>query len=187
MRYVIGVLGVVLIMLIAVVMLTNTITRGPRGQEGPRAVDLTEYVDKDSRVIYEVQGRIIAPEDYRVIRITVTPTERKLEIFSGYDGRVEQTHRFANTSRSYDTFLYALSGAGFSRQRPAAQENEKGMCPQGRRFIYELKENNDQALRTWSTSCSRTDGSFGGDGRMVKRLFEGQIPDYRDAVRGIRL
>jgi hypothetical protein len=183
MRYAVAILGVIAVVVIATFLLFG---RQP-DTEQPRQDIMVEYSNLPAEVIHTTRGPIVGDEDFRTIRIYVNRVERGIEILHGYDDRVEVRQTYNNNEAAYSTFMLALDQAGFGHERSTAIEDERGVCPLGRRFIYELMDGADAVIRTWGTSCSRRQGSFNGDANQVRRLFEQQIPDFRDITRDVRL
>jgi hypothetical protein len=185
MKYAAGVIGVVLVAIIAIIMLVRR-TPEPR-TDIPQETVLSDYANRDGRVRYTIDGRINAREDHRTIVITVSRTERMLEIYQGYENDVLRRETFVNSEGAYSTFLRALESAGFSQERETDIHNYTGICPQGRRHVYELLDGPEEIMRTWDTSCSRRLGSFDGNSSLVRQLFQRQIPDYSRLTSGVRL
>lgn len=186
MKAVLGIFGIILILLVMIVFL---FTRGPSPAtpEGERRVDLAEYADSAATATYTIQGALVAEEDYREIRISVNRNSRDIEIIRGYNNSIIASQTFSNTQAAYDEFLHGLKNAGFSSSKEARYETEKGVCPLGKRFIYELEEFGDRLVRLWSSSCNRSDGSLAGNSTLIGRLFENQIPGHREITRDIKL
>lgn len=188
MKYIIGVIAIILIAIGAILLLViRTPDVNDQNENADPAIDLTEYIESGTSVTFTVEGELTALEERRAIRVSVSQDTRTIEIINGYNGGVVKRQTLSNDSSAYDEFLHGLKYAGFSRNQEAAFEDETGVCASGRRFIYELRQNGDDTLRLWSTSCDRDDGSFAGNRSQVERLFEEQIPDYRDFVRGVDL
>lgn len=185
MKYILGTLAVVILLVLAIVLFSTTSNRGST-QEGVRRVDLTNYINTHSAVSWTEQGKVVGPEEHRQVRIAVSSSERRIEILKGYDQAVERSQTFPNTPESYDRFMRSLVEVGFSRQRDAERTDYRGICPLGKRFIYTLNSGKSDELFLWSTSCSRKEGTFGGNSGIVQKLFQHQIPDYNDFVRGVR-
>lgn len=189
MKYILGVFGVIVLLLLVVILIVRSGPSEPisTAQTGKPQVNLGEYEAKPATAVFTVRGQITADETRRAIRISVSQQERVIEILDGYDESVLSRHTFPNNSEAYRVFLSALSSAGFTREQETEIKDERGVCPFGRRYVYKLQDGSTQAFRTWSTSCRREQGSFGGNSGVVRRLFEQQIPDYRTVTRGIRL
>lgn len=189
MKYILGVFGVIVLLLLIVILIFRSGPSEPVSdvQTGKQQVSLAEYESKPATVSMVVRGQIVADETRRAIRITVTQQERAIEILEGYDEAVVSRQTFPNNTDAYKVFLSALNSAGFTRERETLIKDERGTCPFGRRYVYKLQDGSEQVFRAWSTSCRREDGSFGGNASTVRRLFEKQIPDYQTAIRGVRL
>ncbi len=189
MKYILGVFGVIVLLLLIVILIVRSgpSTPAPNAQTGKIQVNLGEYESKPATVSLTTRGEVTADETRRAIRITVTQQERAIEVLEGYEETVVSRQTFPNNSDAYKVFLSALSAGGFTREQDTEFKDERGVCPFGKRHVYRLQDGSEQVFRAWSTSCRRSQGSFGGNSNTVIRLFEQQIPDYRTVVRGIRL
>lgn len=186
MKYVIGVIGVVLLTILAIVLIVTRDTGTQPKQTGKSAVSLYETAKNGGTVTYTVEGQVVGEEEHRAVRITVSSDTRKIEIIRGYNNSVEKTQTFTNTQAGFEEFLKALELAGFNRKRDYTPEDYRGVCPLGRRFIYEFEKSGEESLKTWSTSCSAKEGTFGGTATTIRTLFEKQIPEYNKAISGVR-
>jgi hypothetical protein len=180
MKYIIGVIGVVLVLIIAIFMI---VVNGPESTDttqkgGNEVVSLFDTARSNGTVRYTLEGRLVGEDQRRAIRISVNSNSRTIEVLKGYNEGVERSQTYGNTSAGFEEFLKALDEAGFSKKRNFSPEDEAGVCPLGNRFVYELRKGTDQELRTWSTSCSAKHGTFGGATSTVQQLFQNQIPDY---------
>ena len=189
MKYILGVIGVVVLAIIAIALLLRSPAPN-NGQKpgGKPAVKLADFSsDTGSNVTWTMQGPVEGQDQRRSVRITVSPNERRLEILAGYEESVERTQTFSNNTQAYETFIQALNNAGFARERDVPLKDERGVCPLGNRFIYELRDDGDQKLRTWSASCNTAAGPFAGNALLTRQLFQRQIPDYNKQVRDVNL
>lgn len=189
MKYVLGVLGVILVVVLAVVLISRggNDDKPPAGQQGKRVVKVSEENRQGTSVSVTTQGKLVGEDQRRSIRITVSQDERRLEILTGYEEAIERTQVYPNTPSAYENFLIAIDFAGFSRERKAKTTDERAVCPLGRRYIYELKEYSQELIRSWSASCGTQWGTFGGKGSTIRKLFQAQIPDYNTQVKGVKL
>jgi hypothetical protein len=184
-RYLIGVLVVIALLAATIVWL---VARPPaERREAQQQINLTEFVATPASVTLTREGRIVGEEEHNSIRITVNRNQRQIEHIRGYNGRVVNSLTYPNTQPAFDHFMHALVVAGFTTQQKPRYESLKGVCPFGNRFIYELTKDGRPIMRLWSTSCRREDGSFAGRADQVRRLFIGQIPQYREFTRGLAL
>lgn len=186
------VISALVFLAVVIVGFIAVLTLRPKKSETNQAVNkpvvLTEYQNTDATVTLTTEGRIVAEEDHRVIRITVSRNSRLIEIIKGYQGGVERSQLLPNTEAAFSDFLSALQVAGFtSVDRASRSKSEAGVCPTGQRFIYELRSNQEELIRTWSTSCSGGQGNFKGRDSLVRQLFNLQIPDYEQYTRSLTL
>lgn len=186
MKYFISGAGVLLI-IIAFLVLIFAVVRRPSVEEVVERTELSSVADSTSEVTYTVYGRIVADEEFRAIRITVNNQARTVQVLQGYDLIVEKQEQFSNNNRAYRAFLNALDTAGYTESRSFPSEREDGYCASGRRAVYQLRVNNVERQRTWSSSCRQSRGTFGGNSSAVSALFRAQIPEYSSFVRGVRL
>lgn len=186
-RYIAAIAGVVILLIIVLFLIFG---RSSKKQDAPapsKTTNLTQYAPRDSFATYTTQGRVVGEDAYHSIRITVTPTERRLEILDGYADTVQRSQSFDNTQLAYQQFLAALDRAGFGRTQTTKNAKPDGVCPLGNRFIYQLDNNGDKVINSWATSCAKVDGNFGGTTGLVRTLFQQQITDYSKLVTGVRL
>ncbi|MDZ7744403.1 MAG: hypothetical protein U5K77_01435 [Candidatus Saccharibacteria bacterium] len=183
-RYGLALLGAIIAVIVIVVLIAVRLMT-PSADIPVEQVDVTDYVDTSATVRYTVQGNIVGQDEFNAVRISVTKGRRTVEQLSGYTGSVVNRQTYPNNQAAFEAFLYALDKAGYTEEQVARSDDERGMCPFGRRFIMEIEEEGDEVSRLWATSCSRRDGSFGGDMSTVRKLFEAQITDYRDLTSGL--
>lgn len=188
MKYIIGGAGVVLILAIFIGIIFAVVNRTEEQQESIEpGITLTEAVDQESRVEFTTYGRIIADEEFRAIRFKIDQQRRVMEVLHGYNLTIEERYELPNTAASYEAFLSALQNEGFLATQASHYDSEQGLCSNGKRYVYELFMDSQSEQRTWSTSCRSTRGTFSGQQRAVERLFQAQIPDYRDLTRSVKL
>jgi hypothetical protein len=187
MRYAIVVLLTLFLIIIGIVVL---IGRGNRNASTQTAstVKLADQVDKDfTRVSWTMQGELVGEEERRAVRVTVSESERVVEVLEGYEENIGKRKTFANTKAAFDTFIQALDRLGFGRQQETKITDERGVCPLGNRFIYELSSGGEQIFRTWSDNCLDSNGTYGGSTSLARQIFKNQITDYDKFVRGVDL
>ncbi len=186
MKYLLGVFATVFVLIASIFWVVN---RGSNDAVKPveKATVLTEYADSSAKAIYELHGELVANEQRQAVRITVDRNQRTFEVLDSYNQNVVSTKSFTNNSAAFEEFVYGLSRAGFISKQTARFDSEKGVCPRGNITIYKLSDHGSEISRLWSGSCSKTAGSFDGNSRTVKGLFEAQIPKYRDLVRDVEL
>lgn len=188
MKYVIGGAGIVIILALFIWIIFAVVNRSDDMPE----VDETEIVlsetnEQGSQVQFTTYGAIVADEEFRAIRFTFDQQQRVMEVLNGYTLAIQDSYEFPNTAAAYETFLFALENEGFMNSQLSEFESERGLCSAGTRSVYELFIDGESEHRTWSTSCRSTKGTFAGNARSIERLFQAQIPDYRELTRQVRL
>jgi hypothetical protein len=159
---------------------TTTPTPTPTPQ-----VSLTDRVGSDARVRYTIVSPVAANETHNSIVITVSPANRTVQALQSYEDIVADSRDFPNNQAAFADFAQALQDAGFTKTNASTDEDERGACPTGQRYVYELIDNSGTVSRLWSTSCNNQ-GTFSGNAALIRQLFQAQIPDYtkfRSSVR----
>lgn len=183
MRYIVG-----LIVIVALILFGVLIFDGGDSPKTPGEIPTTlpEYASTDAYVSWTVKGAVNATEEHREIRITVSRNGRNVEVIQGYEGNVIKANPLSNTEAAFSEFLHSLERAGFRKVKNTSLTDDSGVCPTGQRFIYEVKNTDDEDLRLWAASCSGV-GTFAGQVAIIENLFKKQIPDYNDFTRDVRL
>lgn len=172
---------------LAVIVFGFIIFRGGGPENTPVAPrTLPSLASTDAEMRYTIDGSPInSDQEHRSVQIVIGRTQSTVTIFRGYEGRVLKSKSYANNQNAYEAFLSALERLRYSAIKRGAQESELGACPLGNRYIYEVINNGDQNTRSWSTSCGGQ-GNFGGtNAATTRKVFQNQIPDYREFIQGI--
>jgi hypothetical protein len=185
MRYGVGVIAIVAAAFLAIFLILA------RGGDKPttrtkQPLKLVEYASRNSEVTLTTQGRIVGLDKFKSVRISVSAQERTIDVLTGYNGDIEKTQTLTNTEQAYDAFLHALQTADFMRTKKALYPDERGVCPLGHRYIYDLEDDNSQILHSWSANCGNV-GTSAGRTALVRQLFQNQIPDYNKFTAGLQL
>lgn len=172
-----------------VLILTFAFGRRPSGNtsnknQTKKVFNLNEYSERDSKVVATFDGPINGDDEHRAIKITVSRGSRTIDVIQGYQGKVIKTQTYPNNPDAYYDFIHALARTGFGKTRKSDIDSEVGICATGRRFTYEVFDNNDRVSRTWAASCVK--GNSPAASETVNNLFRMQITDYNDIVSGVR-
>jgi hypothetical protein len=184
MRYVIGFLISIGLIILVFVMLfrgggdTTTAPNAPKR--------LVDYANTTAIVRLTEDYPVSANQTHRQVVTTVGRDQTTLEVKTGYEGDILRSQQFDNNPTSYANFLRALHLAGFAQgSNEETLRDERGYCPTGRRYIYEIRQGSQIIQRYWSTSCGK--GSFEGKAVTVRSLFKRQVPDYNKLTSGLQL
>lgn len=152
-----------------------------------KTVNVTDYADKgSSKVVLTIGGRINGDDQHRSIRITVDSYMRTAEIIQGYEDKVIQTQTAVNNPSAYEKFIFAISRYGFSKERKTTLTDDRGVCPLGQRFVYEIYNDNNLVMRRWATTCG-SNGTTAGSPSQLNTLFQRQVTDYSKFVNNVQL
>jgi hypothetical protein len=126
-----------------------------------------------------VRGPIVADENFRSYQIQITPNNRNLTIYKGYEDQVIDNESLGNNIPSYKQFVYALDQAKLmnNNELTGAANNIAGVCATGFLYQFTILNNNKQVKQLWTTSCNGVGGSLGINFNPVLNLFIVQIPN----------
>jgi hypothetical protein len=174
MRYFIGLLASIGLIILVFVLVLRGFSGGP---EVENKDPLSNYASSDAIVRLTVDGRIVSDLEHRAYQITVGRSEVRLETLKGYEYEIIQTKTYENNQESYHNFLRALDIAGFAKGvDDKNNRDERGVCAEGRRYVFEVLKGTSEEQRYWATSCGG-EGTFKGNVAAVRALFDNQIPD----------
>jgi hypothetical protein len=193
-RYVGGFVATIIVIIILILgynmlrkVAVQTTDNTPNNSESnTKSNSLTSADYKNQPVTYTVRGSITGNEEHNSIRITVSPSVRRVEVMQGYSNTVIKTSDTPNTQAAYDAFISALQGAKFTTVRKSTQVREQ-TCPLGKQYVYQVAPDNVDPFLSWATSCGRKQGTFNGNGSTIQELFRKQIPNYGEFTRGVDL
>lgn len=135
----------------------------------------------------ETEGPVVAASEQFSYKIEVSSGVVSMRVYQAYGAKLFREKSYLNSPESYDAFLHALSTMNVTARRegssPEDDFSETGICPTGRRYVFEL----DSSLRRWSTSCSAEQGTAGFSMGPVRSLFQRQVPDFSELVSGTGL
>lgn len=183
---------IVIIAIAAIVSLGQAVFKGGGNTSQPnidvgREALLSTGVDRS--VAMTVRGPIVADENFRSYRISVSPNSRTITTYKGYLQTAIDTKTFGNNSRAYDEFVHALDLA--NAMKGTAFEGDKddtrGICATGIVYEFETIQAAQTVKRLWTSTCSGSKGSLAASVPQIKGLFVGQIPGNETLLRTVNL
>ena len=135
-----------------------------------------------SVIRYTVTSPIVADENYRETRMTISRNARTVEVLHGYARVVEKSATLPNNTEAYKAFLGALSAASFSAKRDNVQGDRRTSCVTGNHYYFELSLGSEKKVDSWTTSCSLKSGDFAGDNDAIAQMFKDQYPNYSEVT-----
>lgn len=144
---------------------------------------LHSYASTDAEVQMTIDGPVNANQNHQQVRIIVGRDNVTFEQLQGYDGNVTNMQTYGNTQNAYVAFLFSLARAGFSKGNvdPNSSE-ERGLCPLGERYVFQLTQDGKDIERYWVTSCGGP-ATYLGVPDLTISLFKAQVPNYGDLTQ----
>ena len=147
---------------------------------------LHSYASTDAEVQMTIDGPVNANQNHQQVRVTVGRDNVSFEQLQGYDGNVTNMQDFANTQNAYTVFLFSLARGGFSQgNNDPSLSDERGFCPLGDRYIFELIQDGRDIERYWATSCGNK--TYLGAFDLTVNLFKAQVPNYDKLAQNFTL
>jgi hypothetical protein len=143
----------------------------------------------DRAVRLTVRGPIVADEQFRSYRITITPSSRTLTTYTGYLGTKVDEVILANNTPSYEQFVFALDRANLTKgvEFSGDKNDTRGICATGRVSQYEILKGASAVKNLWTSTCSGSTGSLDASATQLTSLFVNQIPNASTLVRKVFL
>lgn len=187
MRYVIGFLIAVGLVVIFVIILIRAFFGGSGETPIEQRVNLADYERTGVVMRMVIDGPVTSNNEHRQVHIQVGRENNTMQIVRGYQGEVLQREEVASNSTAYGNFLRAADLLGYTQGNDSpALEDYRGHCPFGVRYVFQIVDGDDVKQQYWATSCGDT-GSFGGRADEVVQLFQAQIPNYSDITSEAQL
>jgi hypothetical protein len=176
MRYFIGFLVTIGLIILLIILLVGGGGDNKEVENRP----LSSYANTDAVAIMTVDGIVNSAQIHQQIRISVDKDQVRYERIRGYDGTVEDSRTYDNSTNAYTAFLKSLAFVGFAKgETPKGMADERGYCPLGSRYIFELSQGSRDIQRFWSTSCNQ-EKTYLGNRQATVELFRRQVPDFND-------
>lgn len=183
MRYFTAFLVALGLIVLVFVIIIKALTGGKPKQQ----IDLNSYATTDAVVRMTIDGPVNADSIHHQIQVSVDNSQTEIQIMNGYQGTVKTDKTYDSNQPAFEEFLHALNLAGYTRGNPDPKvSDERGYCPQGSRYVFELLQGGDTIQRYWSTACGGQ-GTYKGNTTLTRALFQAQIPDFDKLTGSIQL
>lgn len=136
-----------------------------------------------------VRGAIVAQENFRSYQITISPSQRTIQTFSGYLGTVIEQQTLTNNVAAYDQFVHALDKANMVKGTPftGEQNDVLGICATGKLYEFSTLKDTNTVEMLWTSTCGGSPGSLQANTSQLSQLFLAQIPDGSRMISGLSL
>ncbi len=145
--------------------------------------------DDGRSVSMSVRGPIVANEDFRSYRITVSPSSRQFQAFTGYLDQVTAQQTLGNNTAAYSQFVNALNKANFANSTPfeGDKNDVQGICATGKVYEFRIYSGTQEQAMLWTSTCSGSPGSLRASVTQVSQLFMNQIPSGSTIEASLKL
>ncbi|MBM3210146.1 hypothetical protein FJZ39_02300 [Candidatus Saccharibacteria bacterium] len=159
----------------------NEATTSQPADDGRAALLAT---DTTRSVRFTQRGPIVADENFRSYQITVSTDNRTITAYEGYLQNALDSKTYANNSRAYEEFVFALDKANMMNGDAFEGEADdtRGLCATGNVYEYEVLQGNRVVKRLWSTDCDGSKGSLEASVEQLNNLFHNQVPDSDEVL-----
>lgn len=141
----------------------------------------------DRAVRLKVRGNIVADEDFRSYQIQITPNERILALYKGYEKQEFDNITLDNNIPAYEQLVYALNRARMMNNSELTGESNdtRGICASGLLYEFQILKADKVLKSLWTTSCNRPRGSLGVSLAPLTSLFTVQISGAQTKINGL--
>ena len=182
MRYFLGFLIVLGLIILAIILLLRLIFGGGGEDTQTPKANLIDYARTSKVMRLTIDGPINYHGEHQRVRIDVGTDENQVVLIQGYQSDVIERRSFSNNPEAYANFLRALDLAGYTLgDDDESLADERGFCPEGNRYVFEIVDGSETEQRYWDTSCGGT-RTFNGETGLIRSLFTEQIPNYDEII-----
>lgn len=183
---------VIIVAIAGLVALARLLFTGSSNSSTPKVNETQQSLlntGADRSVSMTVRGPIVAEEDFRSYRITVSPASRQIQTFKGYLDTVIDQQTLSNNTAAYEQFVFALDKANFAKGVPFEGERNdvRGICAVGRVYEFAVLNAGESKHMLWTSTCSGSAGSLRANSSQLSQLFLNQIPDGSSITRDLKL
>jgi hypothetical protein len=165
MKYFLGFLGVVALVILVFILVIRGFSGGSK-QPKPQS-QLSDYTNTSTVMRMTIEGPVVADQNYDEIRITVGRDANIIEVVNGYQDKVVSAKTYPNNSEAYANFLRAIQLLGYTQGDTTGKlDDERGYCPTGNRYVYEIVSGGSDVQRYWIGTCSV--GTFKGKSSTIR-------------------
>jgi hypothetical protein len=134
-----------------------------------------------------VRGEIVADDNFRSYQIEITPNQRTLVTYNGYEDQATNVVTLENNIPAYEQFVYALYRANLIKgaELTGDSNDTRGVCATGYLYEFTILKDNKSVKHLWASSCSNARGSLSANTSQLVNLFTAQIPGYQPIIENL--
>jgi len=156
----------------------------------------TSQVDQDREALLNtstgrsvqmtVRGPIVAEENFTSYRVSVSNSERSMNVYKGYIEEQTNAKTLGNNTQAYEQFVYALDKANMSKGKGNADDSKlkdiRGICARGYVYEFSVLSGGNEVRSLWTSTCDGSKGSLDASKDQLAQLFLAQIPESNELV-----
>jgi len=173
------------ILVVLVVFVVRLLTGNDGTQIQNNYRDLLVNFNDTSKITMTVRGSIVGDEAYRQYEVEISPKQRLISLFQGYQLKELTSKSVINNNKAYEQFVYALDNYGFLDNVIVNTDDVRGVCPTGKLYIFNAMRDGDSIGNLWTTSCSSQKGNLKSKLSSIKDLILMQIPEYKSIISSL--
>lgn len=184
MRYFIGFFITIGLIILLIIML---VSGGGKPKVPTTSKTLDSYAVTSAQVRMTIDGPVNSDQQHQQVRVTVDRDNVTFEQIQGYGNNVVNLQHYANNQDAYAVLLLSLAHAGFTNGNITSKlQDERGYCPLGDRYIFEMVQDGKDLERLWATSCG-SPKTYLGNLSLTISLLKAQVPNYSNLTENISL
>jgi len=133
-----------------------------------------------------VRGPIVADENFTSYRISVSNSDRSMDVYKGYVEEQTNGKALENNTQAYEEFVYALDKANMMKGNSAADDENKqdirGICARGYVYEFAVLSGSNEVKKLWTSTCSGSKGTLDASKDQLSQLFLAQIPGSNELI-----
>lgn len=132
-----------------------------------------------------VRGPIVAEENFSSYRVTVSNTERTMNVYSGYLESQTDGKTLENNTQAYEQFVYALDKANMMKGQMPDDDTKndiRGICARGYVYEFAVLSGGNEVKKLWTSTCDGSKGTLDASKDQLSQLFLSQVPDANKMI-----
>lgn len=138
-------------------------------------------------IVMSVRGPVVSNEKFKSYQVKISPSLRVLNVYSGYDNKVEKNVTLQNNKSAYEQLVFALNKANLMRgnELTGADNDTRGVCANGELYSFSILNADKSEKTLWTSTCGNAKGSLDGNLVTLRDLFIGQFPEDNSVIRNL--
>lgn len=132
----------------------------------------------NEKVEVVVRGPIVADEDFRSYKITISQGARTFNLYDGYKNELDKKTELYNNSEAFTQLVHALNKNGMAKSIDGVDGDVRGICANGKLITFNVYIKGELKSSLWTSTCNGSKGNLGANASKLLNLFTAQVPDF---------